>query len=1171
MADKLSVQQQSAVDDRGGDLLVSAAAGSGKTRVLVDRLISYLTDPVSPANIDDFLIITYTKAAAAELRGKIAAKLSEKIADEPENRHLQKQMQRLYLAKISTVHAFCSDLLRDYAYRLDISADFRVAEENECLELQLCVIDQILNTAYENVASDPCFCSFIDTQGLGRDDRQIPEIMIQVYNSARCHLNPEKWLDDCLAVTDTSGFTDASETQWGEFLIRDLHSCLDRHISAMEKCVMQASKAEGLEKPAALLGDTVNQLKTLRACQRWDDIIVNMNIDYGRLTFPRNYTASDLPEQIKAVREACKKGLEKKLRKFSDNSQRILQDVADTANAAKGLITLIRQFMAQYSRLKKSRRILDFSDLEHITLDLLLGKNRSAPTAIATEVGKRYREVMVDEYQDSNAVQDAIFRAITGSRNNCFMVGDVKQSIYQFRLADPTIFLEKYNRFVPAAKAESGEGRKIMLSNNYRSAGAVIEAVNHVFRHCMSVDVGGLNYGPDEALCEGLEHVAVGEPEVELYGIQVTEDTYGEEAAFVAKRILQLLDGTHLVRDGEITRPIRPEDIVILLRSPGSVGGTYAKALEQHGIRCSFGGSVNILETDEVETLRSILCAIDNPLQDIALIATLMSPAFGFTADDIAQIRTQREGGSIYGALRASDHEKAKAFLEAFALLRQESRMKDLSGILQSVLAATQLDSIYAAMPDGQMRLENLHTFCQLASGFETSGAKSLSRFLRHLEALDETGVPGTGEQTAAGAVTIMSIHKSKGLEFPVVFLCGLSRSFNRESLHQQILCDKKLGLGLSCVDGVNRVRYPSIAKRAIATKMQNAAISEELRILYVAMTRPKDRLIMTYASEYLENEIGNLVRRMDLSDPLLLTQDVDCPGQWVLYSALKRTEAGAFFRLGGYPAGTQMSDRPWLVQVVQGKQEDALQPVENIPEISKLPEVYIRDLEASLSFKYGHTAATVTPSKQTATQIKGREKDMEAAQDTKEPQRINRSWCEPTFVSRKASGRDYGNALHRVMQYISFDMCDGYAGVVGQLDRLVQDRYISEEERALVDPQVIAAFFETQMGMKLRSGVQVIREFKFSILDDATNYCPGVDDEKVLLQGVVDCAVIEDDGISIIDFKTDKVTQTTLQEAAARYKPQVMAYANALSRIYELPVKQVQLYFFHLGAFVTL
>ena len=1162
MAEELTIQQRQAVEDRGGKLLVSAAAGSGKTKVLVDRLLSYIMDPVSPANIDEFLIITYTKAAAAELRVKIASKLSEKIREAPENRHLQQQLQRLYLTKISTVHAFCTELLREYAYRLDISGDFRVAEENECLELQLRVIEQVLDAAYENAGADADFRTFVDTQGLGRDDRQIPVILMDVFKAARCHLDPEGWLRWCLSVNDVSQCTDASETVWGKYLIDDLRSYLQLQIGTLRKCADLADASENMPKPAANLRDIVFQLERLYQCQSWDEIIHNMLIDYGRLTFPRKDYDTDLAERIKAVRNACKDGLAKKLSKFTDSSRQILKDLSEIATSVRGLIALTEKFMDGYNRLKKSKHVLDFGDLEHIALDLLLGKRRSGPTAIAAEVGSRYREVMVDEYQDSNAVQDAIFTAITGKKQNCFMVGDVKQSIYGFRLADPGIFLEKYHAYAPADQAQEGEGRKVLLSKNFRSATAVIEAVNHVFEGCMSEKVGGLQYGKDEALEEGIEHTAIEEPETELHVVQVRENAYYEEADYVAAQILRLLDGKHMIRQKDGLRPIRPEDIVILLRSPGSVGGYFASALERCGIRCSFGGSVNILLTEEVQTLRAILQAMDNPLQDIPLVAALTSRVFAFTADDLARIRGGHKKGRVYDALLADSDPKTTEFLGIFETLRKEARMSDLSRLIRCVFAETKIDCVFGAMPDGYIRMENLQTFCRLASGFDSGDAKNLSRFLKYLEALDVKGIAGAVDGSVAGAVTIMSIHKSKGLEFPVVFLSALSRDFNKESLRAQILCDRELGLGLSCVDAVNRVRYPSLAKRAIAAKMNAENISEEMRVLYVAMTRPKDRLIMTYTAEKPEKLLGEMVQRMDVSDPVLMTGEANCPGKWVLFSALRRTEAGALFALGGYPQRTGLYGMPWKITVGEAPMLATAETTEAKRSHTGLTEENVKRLNRALSFRYSYAPSTKVPSKQTATQLKGRQKDMEVAENTVKKE-FTHNLRVPSFIEAKDTAVAYGTAMHGAMQHISYDDCQTAESVRMELQRLVRENYLTEEMCRKLDPKAIAAFFASPMGIRLRNAECVLREVKFSVLTEAGAYYEGVEGEKLLLQGVVDCAIVEEDGIVVIDFKTDKICDNDPEPVVDRYRAQVKAYANALSRIYEKPIKEAYLYFF--------
>lgn len=1163
MADKLTPQQAQAVQDRGGKLLVSAAAGSGKTKVLVDRLLSYLTDPVDPANLDDFLIITYTKAAASELRGKIAAKLTERIASEPENRHLQKQMQRLFLTKISTVHGFCSDLLREYAYQLDLPADFRVADENECQEIRDAVLDDLLNQAYLTEQDNDDFRAFVDSQGLGRDDRLIPELIQKVYDSARCHLDPNGWLQHCIQGCSMELDQDITSTPWGKFLIEDLWVYLDAQIYVIRQCIQAAEKCEGLEKPIVNLRALLVQLEALRGCQKWDDVVAGSEIDYGRLVFPKKNVDTCLTERIKAARNACKKGLDKKLQAFTDAAEQITQDMNQCVAGTRGLVNLVRQFDREFSRAKRIRRILDFGDLEHKTLDLLTGKFRSGPTATAREIEKRYREIMVDEYQDSNGVQDAIFSALTIHKQNCFMVGDVKQSIYQFRLADPGIFLDKYHQFVPAEFAQPGQGRKIFLSHNFRSGPEVITAVNDVFSACMTPKVGGLTYGPDESLREGIPHEKLPSQAVEFHALDVREDAYTEEAEFTAQRIQDMLQNRELIRSNESLRPVEPEDIVILLRSPGSSGSYFLKALEARGIRCSSSGGNDLLDTEEIGTLHSFLQIIVNPRQDIPLISTLASPVFGFTADDLAQIRSKNKTESFYDALQECGLPKADAFLAALAELRRDARRYSLTQLLERCFTLTRLDSIYGAMPGGEARQTNLQSFFQLAADYEQGGLKDLSQFLQYMDSLQGKGLASAGT-SASGCVTIMSIHKSKGLEFPVVFLCGLARAFNRESLNARILCDKELGLGLSVSDPQTRVRYPSTAKRAVMVKAARENLSEEMRVLYVAMTRARDRLIMTYAPRNLLSSLQDTVFRMDFDNGALVCQDASCPGDWVLLDAVRRMEAGELHALGGRPSNLQMGYHPWKICVGSAPETTGKQFRTMETEIA-MPEGSDEQLQSNLRFRYDHLAATTAPSKQTATGRKGRAKDAEAAEYAEELPSFHRHWRRPFFVMQTRDARAYGNAIHAAMQYIHYEHCADLESLQQEIMRLHQEGFLSEEQMKMVDCERIHAFFQQEIGKKLSSGIPCLREFKFSILDPASRYGDNLEEEQVLLQGVVDCALLEEDGITILDFKTDRVTCDNVKDIAERYRPQVEVYAESLTRIFEKPIKAKYLYFFRI------
>lgn len=1169
MADKLTPQQHQAVHNRGGKLLVSAAAGSGKTKVLVDRLLSYLTDPNDPANLDEFLIITYTKAAASELRSKIAAKLTEKIAQDPENKHLQKQIQRLFLTKISTVHSFCSDILREYAYKLDLAPDFRVADESECRELRNQVMADLLDESYKTIGSDAEFLSFVDSHGLGRDDRFVPEILEKVYDSARCHLNPEQWLNQCLENVLPGEDSDISQTSWGNYLIQDLREYLTVQTEIFRECLRLMNDSEGMEKPAATIEQTLRQLEILQSADSWDAVAAASDIDYGRLTFPRKNVDEELTERIKAARNACKKGLERKLQNFSDNALQVREDLHQSNSSMRGLIALVRKFEQNYTSAKRSRRILDFSDLEHRTLDLLLGKSRSHPTAAAQEISRRFREIMVDEYQDSNSVQDAIFGALSDQRQNCFLVGDVKQSIYQFRLADPGIFLEKYHSYASAETAEPGQGRRVLLSHNFRSGPEIIECANSVFRAAMRPKVGGLTYGDAEELREGIPHDPLSDTAVELYALDVEEDTYNEEASFVAERIQRMLQEGSVVRKNGMLQPVQPEDIVILLRSPGTAAGYFQRALESRGIRCTTGAGDDLLSTEEISTLRSFLQVVMNPRQDIPLISVLASPVFGFTANDLAYVRCSQKHTSFYDALCRTDLEKAVLFLNILQILRNEARFRPLTSLLEMCFRLTKLDSIYGAMSDGEQRSTNLQLFYQLAVDYEKQGLKDLPQFLDYLNSIEDRGLVATGSRHP-DAVTIMSIHKSKGLEFPVVFLCNLSRRFNTENLRAQILCDKSLGLGLSVANIKKRIRYPSVAKRAISVKMAQESVSEEMRVLYVAMTRARDRLIMTYASQSLETDLKDIVLRQDFDGGELLCREATCMGEWVLLAASQRMEAGMLHERAGRPKKLLISDYPWYIAVAQASYNSG-STNQQIQGLDAVPKEHIAKIREELCFQYAHSMATRTPSKRTATDLKGRDKDIEISENTKKQLDSVRKWRKPTFVHSQFSGKEYGNVMHTLMQFICYEKCKNIAGIQTEIDRLVLNGFLTQEQADSVNQKKLLTFFTSEIGKKLVSGIPYIREFKFSLLDSAVKYDYALTGDDVLLQGVVDCALLEDDGITVIDFKTDYVTEENLPAVILRYRTQVETYAEAIHRIYECPIKERYLYFFHLDRFVSI
>lgn len=1176
---RLTVAQQAVVENRGGALLVSAAAGSGKTKVLVDRLLSMILDVQNPHSIDDFLIITYTKAAAAELRGKILAALQEQLAKMPGNRHLQRQLTRIYLAQISTVHAFCANILREHAYRLDIPADFRVAEELECRTLRQRAMEQCIREAYAGQNTD--FLAFADTLGAGRDDRGIAELTETVYDKAQSHRDPDTWLRGCAEKLEMDKTTDFAKTIWGEILFADLQQFLDDEIEAMQRAIALIAADEALEKAYyPTFSEILRQLCELRACPDWDSVVRYGMPDFGRLKAVRKCEQPEVKEMVQFIRKDCADQLKRRLRCFSTNSEETAEEVTAIAPAIRGVLRLAREFGVRYAREKRRRHILDFSDLEHEAIRLFCGSSGNRATEAAREISLRYQEILVDEYQDSNEVQDAIFRAISREEQNLFMVGDVKQSIYRFRLADPGIFLEKYKTFAPYTKAKPGQPRKILLSENFRSRGEVLDAVNRVFERAMSERVGELAYGEAEALRQGLEFPATSDLPVELHCIQEDFESEGEgnspqkadvEAAFLANRIGTLLaDGTQITEKGT-QRPIRPGDIAILLRSPKSAAGSYMAALQSAGIPCCCDTGEDILQTTELQVLTSLFEVIANPHQDIPLLAVLASPLFEFTASELAMIRGEDRTCDFYDALCSTSLPKAVKFRELLDHFRSTAETDGLTAVYNCMERETDLTAIFGAMRNGPVRIGNVQYFRNLVVSHAQSGG-TLTTFIRTIRDLRETGLV-VQNHSAADAVMLLSIHKSKGLEYPVVCLAGLSKAFNLEDLTKQVLIHPEYGVASNVIDLKLKVRYPSVAKQALSRKLRQEAISEELRILYVAMTRAKDRLIMTFCERHLVSRLKRLTWMRNSMGAEALASRASCHGDWILAEALGRTEAGALHNLlADRPWDTAVSEIPWnicwhsgsAVMQMPVRPGLAMEPMKQ----AALPDAL--ELERELDYTYPYLMVGQVPSKLTATQLKGRKLDEEVSECAIQPSKRWRN-RRPAFLGRRMSATERGTAIHLAMQFIRYEACGDLNGIQVELERLQTEEFLTAEQAAAVDPKKILKFFQSALGQRVLHAPQRKREFKFSVFLDAEAYTEEAAGEKILLQGVTDCCLMESDGIVILDFKTDRLTPGGESERAEYYRGQLEGYAAALSRIFAQPVKEKILYFFTTDTAVTL
>ena len=1183
---QLTPQQLGAVEDRGGSLLVSAAAGSGKTKVLVERVFAYLRE--EHCHIDDFLIITFTRAAAAELRSKLAAELARRVAAEPENGHLRQQMFRVYQADIKTVDGFCASLLREHVHLLEpvdgrsLTPDFRILDESECTLLKERALEQALEHFYQQIEQGDEGCRLLaETLGFGRDDRGLALLVPEVHAKLQSHPYPEKWLAQAAEgwrelpqrlADSVYGRTIMDDTVRRALYWAGRLECAARD---MEGCqpVFDAYADRFLEAAAQL-----REYET--AAQKGWDEMSRVDVTFRKLGAVRGEENGDSKAAAKAVWDKCKAAVKKLSAPYQTAESELLDDLRAIAPAMEALLELTADFDRRFQAEKVRRNAMDFSDQEHYAVRLLAGED-GTPTELGEQVSHRYREIMVDEYQDTNEVQNCIFRAVSRQGENIFAVGDVKQSIYRFRLAEPGIFLEKYRTYLDAEDAAPGQPRRRVLSRNFRSRREVLDAANFVFAAIMSREMGELDYTEEQYLHFGAAYYPdAPERETEFHYLSVEDtpeqrfDRAEAEARFTARRIRQLLDGGFPVRggDGEL-RPVEPEDIVILMRSPSARLAVFTAALEREGISCDGGESEDFFSAMEIAVVLSLLEIVDNPRQDVPLIAVLRSPLVGMSADRLAEIRALQPEGDYYEALCRDEGEDAQAFLSLLRELRHASREMAEDKLLWYCYDRCRVEAIFGAMADGAQRQARLTALYDYVRRLVQSGRTGLFDCVSHLRRLLENGdAPAITAARASGGVRIMSVHKSKGLEFPVVVLADLNRSFNRQDLDRPVLVHPQLGVGAERVETERRIRYDTVSKSALALTLEREAKAEELRILYVAMTRAQEKLIMVCSRKNPEKHLRELAALTELPVPPEAVSGANCPGDWLLLTLLNTFQASELHGFAGVRP-SELTEAPAGVTVhlhrIGGEEtEGAASPAEE--DTGESPDT--TPDTASLGFVYGHRAATVTPSKVTATQLKGRAIDEEIAEGTL-PRRRESTPERPRFLQEKRglTGAERGTAMHLAMQFLPLDTAAEPWAVAEVIDGLRRRRLLTPEQAAALDVPALVRFLASPLAERIRNAPRLWREYRFALLTDAGIYDGDAAGEEMLLQGVADCVFETESGLAVVDFKTDRVQTAEVQQRAEVYRAQLDAYAGALSRILERPVTERILYFFACGEEISL
>lgn len=1146
--------QKAAIETRGGAVLVSAAAGSGKTRVLTQRLMGYLTDEENPRDIDSFLVITFTKAAAAELRGRVLDGIGRALTENPENKRLRRQSALCQQAQIGTIHSFCQTVLRENCHLLGISPDFRVADEERARAMKESALLKVLEGRYDSPERFPDFALLADTVGAGRDDSRLGALVLQLHARMQSHPRPDKWAAEQKAALELDGISDAGETAWGRELLDGAMESAEYWAGEMDRLIekirgeekIKAAYAPSLEETALGLRDFY------RAAQAgWDRAREFSDIPFPRLGSVRNSPNPELAELVKSRREASKKACRAIGEKFLQSSDKLLSDMRKTAPAMGELLDLTLDFDREFSARKRRAALLDFDDLEHLTAQLLID-DEGAPTQTARELSRRYTEIMIDEYQDVSRVQDAIFKAVSRNGENLFMVGDVKQAIYRFRLADPAIFTEKYESFVDEEKAGEGEARRIFLRENFRSRREIIDGANRVFGACMSKELGEIDYDENAALRLGASYEgAVPAPELLLIRLENADEDAPDkvkiEAGTVAAQIRRLLDSGETVWDNGVKRALRSSDIAILLRSANAVGGEYRRALISEGVPVCGGQGGGFFSSIEVSCVMSMLAVIDNPHQDIPLIALLRSPAFGFTPDELSEIRGEDSNADFYGALKKAGErmEKACDFLSVLGDFRALSADLSLGELLWKIYNELDLPALCSAMTDGENRRRNLMAFLEYAGKFEETGYRGLHRFVEWLGRLSDRGQEPESAAAGGEGVRVLSIHKSKGLEFPVVFLCDTGRRFNKQDTRQTVLVHPELGLGPKVTDLENKVEYPSLARRAIAARADREMLSEELRLLYVALTRARERLFITAAIKEPEAVMDKLRDGATYPVAAELLRGAQYPAQWLMYAAMG-DDTGAL-----------------RLCIMDPESGDGSEATEEDPAENGGDDELIKRLSEKLDFAYPFEAAQNVPSKVTATEMKS-SWDEADGEDAFMLPKLDGIFRAPNFAPErgKISAAERGTLTHLVMERLDFHAESGQA----ELRRLVDGGVLSREEADCVDSGGIESFLRSEIGREMRNASVLNREFRFSVLLPAEEFFPEAGGEEVLLQGAIDCWYETSEGLVIVDYKTDRVSAGETALRARFYEGQIRAYRLALEKITGKRVCKTALYFLNPG-----
>ena len=1273
MAVNWTSKQQEVIDSRNRNLLVSAAAGSGKTAVLVERIIQMISEGDRPLDIDQLLVMTFTNAAAAEMRERIGAAVEQKLKERPEDEHLWLQAALIPQAQITTIDSFCLNIIRSHYNSLDIDPAFRMGDEGELSLLRGDCMGEMLENCYDE--ADAEFARFVEHFGRGKSDRGIEDVILQAWQFSQSHPWPGEWLASCQKELEEESILEMEESPWMVFLMEDVARQMEELSGQLGEAVQVCLEENGpLAYEPMLISDRskIEAIGRAAATGSFEALYNSLqNMSFGRLASIRS---KDIDGDKKAFVSACRDRVKKAVAKCRElygqqSPEEVVESMRGTRTVIRELLRLTGMFDQAYGDAKRERNVLDFNDLEHLTLEVLYEREETGdgeetvsrrPSQVADELSRQYEEILVDEYQDSNYVQEALITGISRERSghpNVFMVGDVKQSIYRFRLARPELFMDKYETY----SRERGPRQMIELQQNFRSRESVLTSVNDVFYQIMTKNLGGITYTPETALYPGAKFEEVSgktvlDPEAdagksgsreaapvslkagtptELLLVDTGADTLRQldedsldytakelEARLIAGRIRQLVseDQGILVWDKSRGgyRRARYGDMVILLRSMSGWSEVFVNVLMNEGIPAFAQTRTGYFNTVEVETILSLLSVVDNPMQDIPLAAVMRSPIVGMDDEEMAWMmavykRNSKKGQDrgVYGAWKLWLEEgwitvglsgipvktahsisfKSRRLSVLMERLRGEARHLPIHELLYRVYRESGYYDYVSAMPAGETRRANLDMLVEKAAAYESTSYKGLFHFVRYIEKLKKFDTD-FGEASVAGeqdnTVRIMSIHKSKGLEFPVVFLAGLGKRFNKQDAYGQILLDADLGAAADFLDLELRVKAPTLKKQALKRRTELETMGEELRVLYVAMTRAKEKLIMTAADKSLENKLGKwkdiplsqgqlpytiLASANSCLDWLLMAQPAipashmemrqiqvkDLIGEEITRQIIRKMKKEDLLNLDGrrvYDAAFGTRLREVLEYEYPYESDIGLYAMVSVSELKKQSQ--IGRTEDAIGTDSGNLEGIALGELKALTGSR----DMTGSGPGESGEQKKTVSAGPNRAALR------GTAYHAVLEHIHFHEIHGLAEVKPVVDKLLEGGFLDQEAHDFINPKVIWNFLSSPLGKRMakaQSEGRIHKEQQFIIGIPAREMGLGDSDELVLIQGIIDAYLEEEDGLVLIDYKTDHVPEGDPKQGAKmlaeRYRVQLDYYERALTQLTGKHVKERIIY----------